>query len=141
MQNDIPTAANRQWILANRPKGEPTPANFRFVEGPVPDALGDGDVLVRNRFLSLDPYMRWRMNDAKSYAAPVAIDEVMVGATIGTVIRSEDSSFVPGDIVLGGGGWQDYFISRATKLRKLDDTVSPLLWEYSAALVSPPWGF
>jgi NADPH-dependent curcumin reductase CurA len=126
MQNDIPTAANRQWILANRPKGEPTPANFRFVEGPVPDALGDGDVLVRNRFLSLDPYMRWRMNDAKSYAAPVAIDEVMVGATIGTVIRSEDSSFVPGDIVLGGGGWQDYFISRATKLRKLDDTVSPL---------------
>ena len=82
------TTMNRQWLLASRPKGEPTADNFRLVEAPVPE-LKDGEVLVRNHFMSLDPYMRGRMNDAKSYALPQPLDQVMQGGTAGVVVASQ----------------------------------------------------
>ena len=91
---------NRQILLASRPQGEPTPENFRLVETPVP-ALQDGQVLVRHRFLSLDPYMRGRMSDAKSYAEPQPLDAVMIGGTVGEVVDSRSPRFSPGDAVVG----------------------------------------
>ncbi|MFT4119661.1 NADP-dependent oxidoreductase [Bradyrhizobium sp.] len=111
---------NRQWQLARRPEAEPTVDDFRLVSLDIPEPREAGEVLVRNRLLSLDPYMRWRMNDAKSYARPVGIGEVMVGATVGEIVRSNDPSFVPGDLVLAGGGWQDYAVVRSEALRKID---------------------
>src|SRR5689334_18788547 len=107
---------NRQWQLARRPKAEPTVDDFRQVTLDIPQPSDAGDVLIRNRFLSLDPYMRWRMNDTKSYAKPVGIGEVMVGSTVGEVIRSSDPLFVPGDLVLAGGGWQDYAVVKSDAL-------------------------
>lgn len=111
-------AKNRRFVLASRPKGAPTPENFRFetVETPVP---GDGEVLIRNRFLSLDPYMRGRMSDAKSYATPVEIDAVMGGGTVGVVKASNNPRFSEGDLVLAQGGWQDFSLSDGRDLRKL----------------------
>ena len=90
------TTINKQWLLASRPKGEATVDNFRLVETPVP-ALVDGQVLVRHHYLSLDPYMRMRMNDAKSYAAPQALDAVMIGGTVGEVVASKHPKFAAGD--------------------------------------------
>src|SRR5689334_1484509 len=98
---------NHQILLASRPQGEATAENFRLVETPVP-ALEDGQVLVRNHYLSLDPYMRGRMNDAKSYAAPQPLNEVMIGGTAGEVVESRHANFKAGDKVQGMGGWQEY---------------------------------
>src|SRR5919109_599021 len=106
------TTINHQILLASRPEGEPTAANFRLVETPVP-ALADGQVLVRNHFLSLDPYMRGRMNDSKSYAAPQPLDAVMIGGTVGEVVESRHPGFKPGDKVVGMGGWQQYAVVNA----------------------------
>lgn len=119
---------NKQIVLASRPQGEPTTANFRLVETEVP-ALADGQVLVRNHFLSLDPYMRGRMNDAKSYAAPQPLDQVMIGGTVGEVVESRNAAFQPGDKVVGMGGWQQYAVVDASQpglLRKVDTTHIPL---------------
>lgn len=119
---------NKQILLASRPKGEATADNFRLVETQVP-ALKDGQVLVRNHFLSLDPYMRGRMNDAKSYAAPQPLDEVMIGGTVGEVVESKSDAFKPGDKVVGMGGWQQYSVVDASQpglLRKVDTTHIPL---------------
>lgn len=119
---------NKQIVLASRPQGEPTTANFRLVETEVP-ALADGQVLVRNHFLSLDPYMRGRMNDAKSYAAPQPLDQVMIGGTVGEVVESRNAPFQPGDKVVGMGGWQQYAVVDASQpglLRKVDTTHIPL---------------
>ena len=119
---------NRQIQLASRPDGEPTAANFRLVESPVPE-LTDGQVLVRNHYLSLDPYMRGRMNDAKSYAQPQALDTVMGGGTVGEVVGSKNAAFKPGDQVVGMGGWQEYAVVDATQrgvLRTVDTTHVPL---------------
>jgi NADPH-dependent curcumin reductase len=119
---------NKQILLASRPQGEPTTGNFRLVETPVP-ALADGQVLVRNHFLSLDPYMRGRMNDAKSYAAPQPLDQVMIGGTVGEVVESRNAAFQPGDKVVGMGGWQQYAVIDASQpgvLRKVDTTHIPL---------------
>jgi NADPH-dependent curcumin reductase len=91
----------------SRPSGEPTPDNFKLVEAPVPD-LQDGQVLVRNHFMSLDPYMRGRMNDGKSYAQPQPLNAVMQGGTVGEVVASKSAAFQPGDKVVGMGGWQQY---------------------------------
>ena len=98
---------NRQIILAKRPSGKPESANFRLEESaiPVPE---DGKVLCKTIYLSLDPYMRGRMNEGKSYAAPVAINELMTGGTVGQVHDSRSLDFHEGDIVFGSGGWQDY---------------------------------
>lgn len=119
---------NRQFQLASRPAGEPEVANFKLVETAVAD-LTDGQVLVRNHYLSLDPYMRWRMNDAKSYAAPQALNEVMVGGTVGEVVASKNPLFKVGDTVRGGGGWQLYRLFEAAQLgllQKVDTTRIPM---------------
>jgi NADPH-dependent curcumin reductase CurA len=113
---------NRQILLVERPKGEPTESNFKLVSTPVP-ALGPGQVLVRHQYLSLDPYMRGRMNDAKSYAEPQPLNAVMLGGTVGEVVDSKNEHFKPGDIVQGMGGWQEYAVVDANQrgvLRKID---------------------
>ena len=119
---------NHQWLLASRPQGEPTPANFRLVEVPVPE-LREGQVLVRHHYLSLDPYMRGRMNEGKSYAAAQALDQVMIGGTVGEVVASKNAHFAVGDRVVGMGGWQEYAIVDASQrgvLQKVDTTHIPL---------------
>ncbi len=110
---------NHRIVLASRPQGGISPANFRLEAVPVPQA-GPGEVLVRVRFLSLDPYMRMKMNDVKSYTPPQALDAVMVGGTVGEVVASNNPRFAPGDTVVGGGGWQEFFVSDGTMLRKVD---------------------
>jgi NADPH-dependent curcumin reductase CurA len=119
---------HQQILLASRPVGEATVDNFRLVETEVP-ALNDGEVLVRVHYLSLDPYMRMRMNDAKSYAAPQALGAVMVGGTAGEVVASRSPHFSVGDKVVGSGGWQQYHVVDANQrslLRKVDASRVPL---------------
>ncbi|HEV8500531.1 MAG TPA: NADP-dependent oxidoreductase [Casimicrobiaceae bacterium] len=115
---------NRQVLLASRPQGAPTEANFRVVETPLPSP-GAGEVLVRNQWLSLDPYMRGRMSDAKSYVPPATLGEVMVGQTVGVVERSNDPRFVAGDTVLTSLGWQTHGVARGGELEKVDATIAP----------------
>ncbi|GAD89895.1 putative zinc-containing alcohol dehydrogenase [Vibrio halioticoli NBRC 102217] len=112
------TATNRQLVLASRPVGAPTPENFRLVTTELPK-IAEGEVLLRSVYLSLDPYMRGRMSDAKSYADPVAIDDVMVGGTVCQVTQSNNSEFVVGEWVLAYTGWQDYGVSNGQGLVKL----------------------
>ncbi|WP_217587146.1 NADP-dependent oxidoreductase [Burkholderia sp. GbtcB21] len=102
--------ANRQIILTSRPVGAPTPGNFRTESGDVPTP-GAGQVLLRTVWLSLDPYMRGRMSDAPSYAAPVELGDVMVGGTVSRVVSSNLPAFREGDLVVAGAGWQDYALS------------------------------
>ena len=116
---------NRQILLASRPTGWVEESNFKLAEAPVP-AIADGQVLVRNHWLSLDPYMRGRMNDAKSYAAPVKLGEVMIGGTAGEVVASKNPKFAVGDKVVGYLGWQLYGVSDGTMLMKVDDRHIPL---------------
>jgi len=116
---------NRQITLAARPGGLPKESDFRFVESPVPTP-GPDEILVRTLYLSLDPYMRGRMNDAKSYAPPVQIGEVMVGGTVCRVEQSNDPNFHPGDIVVANTGWQDYAAVKGKGLRKLDPSAAPV---------------
>ena len=111
--------SNRQILLASRPIGAPTEENFRLEPSSVP-VPGAGQLLLRTLYLSLDPYMRGRMSDAPSYAAPVALGEVMVGATVARVEASQHSDYQPGDLVLAYSGWQDYALSDGTGLSKLD---------------------
>ncbi|HMM86780.1 NADP-dependent oxidoreductase [Azohydromonas sp.] len=124
------TLVNQQIVLASRPTGEATLDNFRLVESSVdPDALAEGQVLVRNHYLSLDPYMRGRMNEGKSYAQPQPLGEVMIGGTVGEVIASRNPRFAVGDRVVGMGGWQQYQLVEAHQrevLRKVDTTHVPL---------------
>ncbi|MBX3258615.1 MAG: NADP-dependent oxidoreductase [Labilithrix sp.] len=112
-------ATNTQVRLAARPSGFPDASCFRIEEAPVPEPK-DGEVLVQNHFLSLDPYMRGRMNEARSYAPPVAIGDVMVGGTAGEVVASKSSSFAVGDKVVGAFGWQEYGVSDGRGLTKVD---------------------
>ncbi len=116
---------NLQVLLASRPTGWVEEGNFKIVETPVPEP-SDGQVLVRNRYLSLDPYMRGRMNEAKSYAAPAAIGAVMIGGTAGEVVKSLHPNFDVGDRVVGYLGWQRYGLSDGTMLAKVDATAVPL---------------
>ncbi len=101
---------NRKFVLAERPKGEPDDKTLRLeVEDlPIP---GKGQMLLRNEYLSLDPYMRGRMSDAPSYAPPVEIGEVMVGGTVSQVVSSDREDFATDDWVVAFGGWQDYALS------------------------------
>jgi NADPH-dependent curcumin reductase CurA len=121
------TTHNRRIVLKSRPTSEATTANFQLETVPLPD-IGAGQVLVRNHYLSLDPYMRGRMNDSKSYAAPQALDEVMIGGTVGEVIASHNAGFAVGDKVVAMGGWQEYFLAAGEpgQLRKLDTSHIPL---------------
>jgi len=120
---------NRQWLLASRPVGAPTSADFHLATSAIP-VPATGQVLLRTLFLSLDPYMRGRMSDAASYAAPVALGAVMVGATVCRVESSQHSGFAVGDLVLAYTGWQDYAVSDGTGLTKL----SPKMTRPSYAL-------
>ena len=119
------TETNKQFLLASRPKGPVAPENFRLVETPVPQ-IGEGEVLVRNHYLSLDPYMRGRMDDSKSYAASQPLDEVMIGGTVGEVVASNNPKFALGDKVLAMFGWQLYGKSDGSALMKLDTSRVPL---------------
>ena len=119
---------NQQILLDNRPQGQASASNFKLVASDTP-ALQDGQVLVRHHYLSLDPYMRGRMNDSKSYAAPQPVGEVMQGGTAGEVIESRDPRFAVGDKVVGFGGWQEYSVVNAAQpgtLKKVDTTQVPL---------------
>lgn len=109
---------NRRWVLAERPVGEPNDDTLRMENVGIPVA-GDGEILLRTQYLSLDPYMRGRMNDAKSYAPPVAIDEVMTAQTVSEVVMSNLEGYSVGDIVLGWSGWQDYAVSDGESVRNL----------------------
>jgi NADPH-dependent curcumin reductase len=108
----VPATTNRRVLLRNRPVGEPTPADFEIADAPMPSP-GEGEILCRTIWLSLDPYMRGRMNDVKSYTAPVELGQPMVGGTVSEVVESRHSGFAPGDVVLGYGGWQTYHVARA----------------------------
>jgi NADPH-dependent curcumin reductase CurA len=112
-------------VLASRPKGTVSTDNFRLETSPVP-TITEGQVLVRNHYLSLDPYMRMRMEDVKSYAAPQALDEIMIGGTAGEVIESKHPKFSVGDKVVGMLGWTEVGVSDGTLLRKVDTTHVPL---------------
>jgi len=119
---------NRQIHLVSRPSGEATADNFKLLEKPV-GTLGEGQVLVRHHFLSLDPYMRGRMNDAKSYAQPQPLNQVMQGGTVGEVVESRHPNYKAGDHVVGYGGWQEYSIvdgGQPGMLRKVDTRHVPL---------------
>jgi NADPH-dependent curcumin reductase len=119
---------NKQFILDNRPEGEASASNFKLVVGETP-ALQEGQVLVRHHFLSLDPYMRGRMNDAKSYAAPQPLGQVMQGGTAGEVVESRSPKYQIGDKVVGYGGWQEYSVVNAAQagaLNKVDTAQVPL---------------
>lgn len=112
-------------VLASRPRGQVRPENFRLETRDIP-AITDGQLLVRNHYLSLDPYMRGRMSEAKSYAAPQALDETMIGGTVGEVIASNHPGFAVGDCVAGMFGWSEIGVSDGTLLRKVDPKVIPL---------------
>jgi len=116
---------NRQITLAARPKGFPKISDFKLVETPVP-VPGPGEFLARTLILSVDPYMRGRMNDVKSYAPPVQIGETMVGGTVSRVEQSNHPDFIVGDILEGRLGWQDYAVSKGEGLRKVDPSLAPI---------------
>jgi len=116
---------NKQILLASRPPGMPTLDNFSIVDAEVPEPK-DGEVLLRTRFLSVDPYMRGRMRDQKSYATPFALNEVIAGGVVAEVIESRAQAFQPGNIVTGLLGWRLYSVARAEGLRKVDPNIAPV---------------
>jgi len=127
----VPAMTNRRVLLRSRPIGEPKPTDFEIVDVPVPSP-GDGELLCRTIYLSLDPYMRGRMNDVKSYTASVELGQPMVGGTVSEVVQSRHPGFAPGDVVLGYGGWQTHHVARAGATPgpfgplKLDPRVAPI---------------
>ncbi|HTC50512.1 MAG TPA: NADP-dependent oxidoreductase [Steroidobacteraceae bacterium] len=124
-------AVNRRVTLHSRPVGAPMTENFRIDEVSIPEP-GPGQVLLRTLFLSLDPYMRARMSDAPSYAAPVAVGGVMVGGTIACVQASRHPDFQPGQRVVSANGWQDYAVSDGAGLRALDPGMTHASWGLGA---------
>ncbi|NRO97526.1 zinc-binding dehydrogenase [Paraburkholderia sp. NMBU_R16] len=119
------TQVNRRVLLVSRPQGAMTADNFQLVATPL-EPLADGQFRVRNHWLSIDPYMRGRMNETKSYAAPQPLGEVMIGATAGEVVESRNARFSVGDKVTGVFGWQEFGTSDGTGVTKVDDTAIPL---------------
>ena len=115
---------NRQVLLARRPHGPVVEDDFRIVETEVPP-VGDGQVLTRVHYLSLDPYMRGRMDESKSYAPPQPLGAVMIGGTVAEVIESKNPELEPGDFVVGMAGWQEYQVTDGAGLRKVDVSVIP----------------
>ena len=118
-------ALTQRIVLASRPRGAVTPENFRIEQVEVPEP-GDGQVLVRNAYLSLDPYMRGRMAEAKSYAAPQPLDDTMIGGTAGVVVASNHPRFAAGDSVVGMLGWSEMGVADGAMLRKVDASRIPL---------------
>lgn len=117
------TPMNHRIVLNSRPNGAPTPNDFRQESAPMP-MPASGQVLLRTLYFSLDPYMRGRMSDAASYAAPVGIGEVMVGAAVARVEASQHAEYKEGDLVLGFPGWQEYTVSDGSGLTKLDASMA-----------------
>jgi len=126
---------NRQWLLASRPVGAPTLSDFNFVATDIPTPK-EGEVLLRTVYLSLDPYMRGRMSDAKSYAEPVAINDVMVGGAVCVVEKSHHSDYSEGEWVVAFAGWQDYSVSDGTNLLKLGK--NPTMPSYALGVLGMP---
>ncbi|MGC4788949.1 NADP-dependent oxidoreductase [Micromonospora sp. DT178] len=122
---------NREIHLASRPQGWPTADNFRLVETEVPTP-GPGQIVVRNRYVSVDPYMRGRMNDVKSYVPPFALDAPLDGGAVGEVVASEAEGVRPGDTVLHGLGWREYALLDARAARKVDPDLAPVTAYLSA---------
>ena len=119
------TRINRKILLHARPDGFPSEADFRLVEAPAPEP-GAGELLIRTIYLSLDPYMRGRMNAGPSYAAAVELGDVMTAGTVGQVVASRHEGFAEGDFVLAGAGWQEYGLSDGRGVRKLDPAAAPI---------------
>jgi NADPH-dependent curcumin reductase CurA len=127
--------SNTQVLFRSRPEGMPSQSNFEIVQSTVPKA-GDGQVLRRTIYLSLDPYMRGRMSTMKSYAEPATLGEPMVGSTISEVIESNNPRYRAGDFVLGFDGWQEYAVSDGKGLRKLDPAEAPI--SYAVGVLGMP---
>jgi Putative NADP-dependent oxidoreductases len=127
--------SHRRWVLASRPHGEPVAENFRLEEGEVPD-VGEGQVLLRTVYLSLDPYMRGRMSDAPSYSPPVELGAVMVGGTVSRVEQSRHPDYKNGEWVLGYSGWQTHELSDGSGLVKLGD--NPLNPSWALGVLGMP---
>ena len=121
----MPHPLNERIVLASRPTGLPRPDNFRLEQDAVP-VPADGQVLLQVLYLSLDPYMRGRMDDAKSYAKPVDVGAVMEGGTVARVVESKHDGFAAGDVVLSQSGWQRYALDDGATLRKLDPAAAPV---------------
>jgi hypothetical protein len=121
MRNDL----NRQFILVKRPQGMPDMSVFKMIETPIPTP-GENEVLVRTLYLSVDPYMRGRMNDVKSYARPFQLNEVLTGGVVGRVVESRHKGFYPGDYVVNRMGWADYSVARGEELTKIDPNLAPI---------------
>ena len=118
-------SVNKQILFASRPTGEVSPAHFRFTEAPVPKAV-EGGIVVRHHYLSLDPYMRGRLNDSKSYAKPQELGAVMGGGVVGEVIESRNPKFKAGDFVVGPGGWQQFSASDGAGWTVVDAKLIPM---------------
>jgi len=116
---------NKQILLVSRPAGAPALDNFKLVDTEVPKPA-EGEVLVRTLYLSVDPYMRGRMTDRKSYVAPFALNEVIAGGGIGEVIESRSAAFQPGDIVTGMLPWQLYSVAQDKALHQVDPRLAPV---------------
>src|ERR1700733_5043560 len=114
----------RQFKLAARPEGLPKESDFTLVEAPLP--APPGEAVVKTVYLSVDPYMRGRITGIRTYADPVNIGDVMVGAAVGEVIESRDAKLQPGDFVVGSWGWQAHAVAPAAWLRKLDPQLAPV---------------
>ena len=121
----MPESINKQIRLASRPSGWVTEENFTLTEGPLPDP-GDGQLLVRNIFMSVDPYMRGRMNDRKSYVPPFQVGEVLQAGVVGQLVASNNTDFAEGDYVTGMLGWENYSLSDGAQLRKIDAGGAPM---------------
>jgi NADPH-dependent curcumin reductase CurA len=121
----VNTLTNRRIVLAARPQGAPQGSDFSMISEPIPD-LGEGEIISRTIYLSLDPYMRGRMNEGKSYAAPVEIGETMCGGTVSQVLKSNNPEFAKDDCILTYDGWQEYAISDGKGARKLNPTQAPI---------------
>src|SRR3979490_945132 len=117
--------ATREIHLASRPVGWPTPDNFRFVDVELPEP-GPDEVLVRNLFMSVDPYMRGRMNDVKSYVPPFQIGQPLDGGAVGEVVEWRAPAFRAGDAVTSNRGWRELFVAPARELRAVDRRIQPL---------------
>jgi NADPH:quinone reductase len=118
-------SVSRQFLVAARPVGMPKESDFRLVEAPIA-ALASGQILLRTKFLSVDPYMRGRMTGVRTYADPVHVGDLMIGGTVGEVVESQNPQFHAGDFVVGFWGWQEYAVSEGKGLQKLNPAVAPI---------------
>lgn len=115
----------KQIRLARRPVGTPTMEDFAFTEAPI-GTPGEGEVLIRNVYISVDPYLRGRMEDVKSYIPPFQLNDVIVSGVIGQVVESKSAQFAKGDIVIGSLGWETYSLAHEKMIRKLDPDLAPV---------------